>query len=196
MKHTYIYILIFLFLISCNSKAPIEVKQIISNELVTIEDNFMNRSIIKDSFLICLPTEYEIKINSPIHYINWSYHVNNKILNPNHIDYQVYNKKNNTKEILKLDLIKSNDKLINIIIKERNHLISKKDAEALIKKYHINKSVKDLEKIDFIELTTYNKFRTQNIFFINELNKINDTIMFKVKKEDESFFYLDKKINW
>jgi len=197
MKYTYLYIIISLLVFSCESKEPIEVKQIISKETVSIEDDYMNRAIVKDSFRITIPTEYEIKINSDIYYINWFYQVDNKILSPDRIDYQVYNKQNKTKEILQLNFDKSHDnKQITIIIKERKHLISKKEALDLLKKYNIDKSLKDLKSSDEIELTTYDKFRMDNKEMINNFNKINDSVNFRVMKSDGTFFYVDKKIDW
>ncbi|MBF7091741.1 hypothetical protein IUY40_09320 [Flavobacterium sp. ALJ2] len=197
MEHNFFYILISLFLISCNSKAPVEVKQITSKEFVTIEDNYMNRNAIKDSFRITIPTEYVIKINSQIHNITWYYRVDNKTLNPSRIDYQVFNKKNKGEEILRLNFEKSfNEKYDTIIVKEKKHLISKKDAQELLKKYNIKRSLEDLKSKDTIKLTTYDKFREENKHIISDFNKINDSINFTVMKRDGSFFYIDKKINW
>ncbi|MCV9932755.1 hypothetical protein OIU80_10715 [Flavobacterium sp. LS1R47] len=195
MKYT--YILIFLLLIACNSKAPIEVKQIVSNEIVTLEDNYKDRSLIKDSIRISIPLEFEITINSSVGYIAWHYNVNGKILNESRFDYQVYDKQNKTKQIRQLDFKETvNNNPISIILKERNHLISKKDAQELLKKYNINRSLDNLNPKDTIKLTTYDKFRIENKEMINDFNKINDSIKFRVMKGDGSFFYIDKKINW
>jgi hypothetical protein len=165
-------------------------------EFVTIEDNYMNRNVIKDSFRITIPTEYEIKINSKIHDITWYYSVDHKTLNPNHIDYQVYDKRNLKREILELNFEKSFKEKVTIIIKERNHLISKKDAQQLLKKYNIHKSLDSLKSNDTIKLVSYDKFRKENKMFIQELNKISDSIHFTTMKKDGSFFYVNKKINW
>jgi hypothetical protein len=196
MKQNIILIILFALLISCESKYPIEIKQITSKEFVTIEDNYMNRNVIKDSFRITIPTEYEIKINSKIHDITWYYSVDHKTLNPNHIDYQVFEKKNKTKELLRLNFEKSFKEKVTIIIKERNHLISKKDAQQLLKKYKIHKSLDSLKSNDTIKLVSYDKFRKENKTFIQELNKISDSIHFTTMKKDGSFFYVDKKIDW
>lgn len=197
MKYNYIYILAFFFLIACESKEPIEVKQIISNEMVSLEDNYRDRGSIKDSIRISIPLEFEITINSSIAYIAWHYNVNGKTLNESRFDYQVYNKQNKTKQIRQLDFnetLKSN--CVGIIIKERNHLISKKCAEYLLKKYNIHKSLDDLKSNDTIRLVSYDKFRTDNKQMINEFNKISDSINFRTMKKDGSFFYVRKKINW
>jgi maltodextrin utilization protein YvdJ len=197
MKHKIILIMLFALLVSCESKYPIEIKQITSKEFVTIEDNYMNRNAIKDSFRITIPTEYVIKINSQIHNITWYYRVDNKILNPNRIDYQVFNKKNKGEEILRLNFEKSfNEKYDTIIVKEKKHLISKKDAQELLKKYNIKRSLEDLKSKDAIKLTTYDKFREENKHIISDFNKITDSINFTVMKQDGSFFDLGKKINW
>ncbi|MCV9932750.1 hypothetical protein OIU80_10690 [Flavobacterium sp. LS1R47] len=196
MKHNFCYILISLFLISCNSKAPIEVKQIVSNEIVTILPSLKNPSI-KDSIVISIPTEFEIIINYSVSYIAWHYSIDGKILWDDFVEYQVYNKQNKTKPIHQLNFNEAlNDKSINIIIKERNHLISKKNAQELLKKYDINRSLDNLKFKDTIKLTTYDKFRIENKEMINDFNKINDSIKFRVMKGDGSFFYIDKKINW
>lgn len=188
--------LIFFVLVACEKKYPIEVQQKISNEMVTILPSLKN-PLLKDSVVISLPIEFEIKPNLSFRYVGWHYKVDGKTLNDNNFDYQVYNKQNKMETIYQLDFDKRfEEKLINIILKERNHLISKKDAQELLKKYNINKSLDDLKFRDTIKLTTYINFRNQNKSFINELNKINDTIMFRVMKDDGSFLYIDKKINW
>lgn len=188
--------LIFLALVACEKKDAIEVKQCISSEMVTILPSLKN-PLIKDSVVISLPSEFEIKPNFSIRYVGWNYKIDGKTLKKDNFDYQVYDKQNKTETIYQLDFDKPfKKKLVNIIIKERNHLISKKEAQQLLKKYHINKSLNDLKFRDTIKLTTYDKFKIGNKSFIDNLNKINDTIMFRVMKEDGSFFYLDKKINW
>lgn len=197
MRHIYIIIVICISFFSCEPKKTIEINQITSKEIVTIENNFMDKNKIKDSFRISIPTEYEIRINSFVHYITWFYKVNNKTLNPSRIDYQVYDKRDLTKEILELNFDKLfNNESIGIIVKERNHLISKKDAQQLLKKYSINKSLDSLKSNDTIKLVSYDKFRKENKVFIQELNKISDSIHFRTMKKDGSFFYVSKKINW
>lgn len=197
MRHTYMITIICLLFFSCESKKPIKIKQITSKEIVTIENNYMDRNKIKDSFHISIPTEYEIKINSDVYYITWFYKVDNKTLNPSRLDYQVYDKQNITEEILELNFDKSSDnKSVNIIIKERNHLISKKCAQQLLKKYNIHKSLEDLKSNDTIKLVSYDKFRIDNKQMIHDFNMISDSIHFRTMKKDGSFFYVNKKINW
>ncbi|MBW1655220.1 hypothetical protein [Flavobacterium quisquiliarum] len=197
MKHTYIIIIISLLFFSCESKKPIEIKQTTSKEMVTFEDNFMDRKQIKDSVRISFPIEFKIEINSSIEYIAWIYRVNNKTLDKDYFDYEVYNKHNKTKSIRQLDFDKTvKSASIDIIVKERNHLISRKDAQQVLKKYHINKSLDNLKPTETIKLVAYDKFRKENKLIIQELNKISDSIHFRAMKKDGSFFYVEKKINW
>ncbi|PAM91778.1 hypothetical protein B4N84_23400 [Flavobacterium sp. IR1] len=197
MKNEIIFLILFVLLTSCELKDPIEVEQITSKEFVTIEDDYMNRNVVKDSFRITIPTEYEIKINSHIIYISWIYRVDNKKLDPSYIDYQVYDKNNQEREIFELNFENSPDKKdVTILVKEEKHLISKEDAKELLKKYNITRSLEDLKSKDVIKLTTYDKFRQENRSIIDGFNKINDSINFTVMRIDGSFFYLDKKINW
>lgn len=197
MKYTYIYILISLLLISCNSNAPVEVRQIDSKEMVTILPNLKN-PLLKDSIPISIPLEFEIIINSSkVQYITWNYKVDKKSLYDDIFDYQVYNKKDKTKLIHQLDFdLLPNIKTVNIILKEKNHLISKKEAQVLLKKYNIKSSLDNLKFGDTIKLTTYDKFKIENKSIIKDFNRIEDSLSFKVTRGEKYFFYLDKKIEW
>lgn len=193
MKQTYILILLTSLLISCESRKTIEVNQIKSKEMVTILPNLKK---IKDSVPICVPLEFEIKINSPVYYINWFYSENNKLLE-NSFDYLVYNRQNRIKPLSQLDFDESfSERSTIIILKKRNYLISKKKMWELLKKYNIDKSLDGLKFGDTIKITTYDKFRSQNKYFINDLNKTNDSVKFRGMKKDGKFFYLSKKIIW
>lgn len=192
------YIMLLVTLFSCNSSVPIDVKQIDSHEIVTILPNLKN-PILKDSISLSIPIELEISIkSSKVSYITWNYIVNGKSLYDDTFDYQVYNSKNKTQPISNLDIteLSQNEKVIHIILKERNHLISKKDAEKLLKKYHITKSLDNLKFGDTIKLTTYDRFRIENKEIIMDFRKVNDSISFKVTRGEKYFFYLDKKIDW
>jgi len=185
-----------LFLVSCKPKEPVEVKQLTSKEMVTILPNLKG-----DSIPICLPIEFEMTINSSkVGYITWNYYVNNNKNSLNDFfDYHLYDKQNKIKPIHRLTLEEfglSPDKSIKIILKERSHLISKKEAQELLKKYNINKSLENLKVRDTIKLVAYDKFRIENKEIINGFNKISDSISFKVMRGEEKFFYLDKKIDW
>lgn len=191
-----LYILLFMLLIACEAKSPIEVTQVGSNEIVTFEDNYLDRNTQKDSVRMSIPIEFKFKIKSSIKHINWIYIVNNKILDKDYFDYEVYNKEIKTKQIRQLDFNEVSGNLITIILKERNHLISRNDAIKLLKKYNINKSVDNLRKNDTIKVIPYDKFRKDNIDIINDFKKINDSIKFKIMRKDGKFFYVNKKINW
>lgn len=191
-----LYVLTFMLLVACEAKSPIEVTQVSSSEIVTFEDNYLDRNTKKDSIRMSIPIEFEIKIKSSIKYITWIYIVNNKILDKDYFDYEVYNKESKTKPIRQLDFNELSDDSINIVLKERNHLISRKDALKLLQKYNINKSVDNLKNNDTIKLIRYDEFRKNNIEIINDLKKINDSIKFKIMRKDGKFFYVNKKINW
>lgn len=197
-KHRFLLFILLPLLISCQTKEPIEVKQIDSKEMVTILPSLKN-PLIKDSLSLSIPIELEIHINSSkVSYITWNYIVNGKSLYDDTFDYQVYNKQNKTHPISNLNAndLSHSGKIINIILKERNHLISKKDASELLKKYHINKSLDNLKFGDTIKLTTYDKFKKENKEIIKNIAKINDSISFKVTRGEKYFFFLEKKINW
>ncbi|WP_149207022.1 hypothetical protein [Flavobacterium johnsoniae] len=66
-----LYVLAFMLLVACEAKSPIEVTQVSSNEIVTFEDNYMDRNTKKDSIRMSIPIEFEIKIKSSIKYITW-----------------------------------------------------------------------------------------------------------------------------
>lgn len=191
-----LYVLAFMLLVACEAKSPIEVTQVSSNEIVTFEDNYLDRNTKKDSIRMSIPIEFEIKIKSSIKYITWIYIVNNKILDKDYFDYEVYNKVSKTKPIRQLDFNELSDDSITIVLKERNHLISRKDALKLLQKYNINKSVDNLKNNDTIKLIRYDEFRKNNIEIINDFKKINDSIKFKIMRKDGKFFYVNKKINW
>lgn len=196
MNKAYTYFLILSLLISCESKEPFNVEQIDSKEMVTFLPSLKNPSI-KDSIVISIPIEFEVTASSSVDYINWLYRVDNKTLRDGAFDYQVYNKQNKIKPIYQLDFGKSSpSKTYSIILKERNHLISKKDAQELLKKYHIIKSLDNLKFGDTIKLINYNKFRNDNKSLINELDKIKDSLHFKAVRGEKESFYVVKKINW
>lgn len=185
-----------LLLFSCKQKEPIIVEQIISKEVVTILPNLKKPSI-KDSVVISIPLEFKVTMNSSVDYVVWLYRVDNRTLWDDVIDYQVYKKQNKSEPIYQLDSDKSLiDVPIGIIIKERNHLISKVDAEKLLKKYNIIRSLDNLKFGDTIKLTSYDKFRIDNKSLVSDFEKINDSIHFKAIRGRKENFYIVKKINW
>lgn len=189
----YINILFIFFLASCQSKEPVSVKEIISNEVVTILPNVKNPSI-KDSIPLSVPIEFEITINSSnLKTLDLFCLIDGKRLLDDFLDYQVYDKQNKSKPIHTLDL---SSKKITIIIKERNHLISKKDAVNLLKKYNKNQSIENLKFRDTIKFINANKFKMENKVIINEFNKVNDSLVFRALLEGGKMILVKKKINW
>lgn len=195
MKHLYL-LLLALNLTSCEFKEPLEVTQIISNEIVTLEDNYKDRSTTKDSVRISIPLEFQITMDSSVDYVVWLYRIDKKTLIDDAFDYEVYNKQNKTKQIFQIDPDLANNKPINIIIKQMNYLISKKDAQKLLKKYNINKSLENLKSGNTIKLINYDKFRNENKTLINDFYKIPDSIHFKAMRGKKENFYVVKQINW
>ncbi len=55
MKHIYLYFFICFLILSCKKKDPIEVKQIISKEKVTIEGSYIEKKTLKKCFLLSIP---------------------------------------------------------------------------------------------------------------------------------------------
>ncbi|MGN7808640.1 hypothetical protein [Flavobacterium sp. 22076] len=193
----YSCLLLFLMLFSCKSD-PISIKQIPSKEIVTLEDNYRDRKIAKDSFRISIPIEFEILINSSkVKYITWNVSIDNKILDKDFYDYDFYINENKLKRMYQLESNSlSNNKKIMVLVKVNNCLVSRLEASKLIAKYTNNKSLDDLKSNSVIELTTYDKFRIENKSIINQFNKTADSISFKVTRGEKYFFFLDKKINW
>ncbi|WP_337966199.1 hypothetical protein [uncultured Flavobacterium sp.] len=187
MKYSYYFAIISFLLISCESKCPIEIKQIESKEMVQIIP-----SSVKDSVIISIPTEFEIRINSSVKYITWHYVGDGKTQWNDAFDYQIYE----ASPLDQLDIYEIfAQKKIRIIKKERKHLITLKEALSLLKKYNAQ-SLDNLKFGETIKLNPYNKFKKENKRMIDDFRKINDSIKFRVMKGDGSFFYLRKKIDW
>jgi hypothetical protein len=192
MKYIYYFTIISLLLISCESLNPIEVKQVESLGIVKISP-LLKGSLEKDSVIISIPTEFEIKINSPFRYLTWHFIGDKKNLWDDAFDYQI----NEITPLSQLDIYEVfSKKTIRIIKKERKIFISKKAAEALFKKYNNDKSFENLELGETIKLTSYDKFKKGNKVIIEHLKRSNDSINFRVMKGDGSFYYLQKKIVW
>lgn len=192
MKYICCLAIICLLLISCEPKFPIEVKQIESKEIVKILP-CLESSPIKDSIIISIPTEFEMRINSSVRYITWHYISDENTLWNDVFDYQVYE----TTPIYQLEIFNFFvSRPTKFIKKERNHFISKTAAIALLKKYHINSSLNDLKCGDTIKLVSYDTFKNENQPMINAFRKINDSINFRVMRGDGSLYNLRKNINW
>ncbi|MFC0780982.1 hypothetical protein [Flavobacterium sp. HJSW_4] len=189
----YINILVIFFLVSCKPEEPVSVKEIISHEVVTILPNVKNPSI-KDSIPLSVPIEFEITITSSnLKTLDLFCIINGKRLLDDFLDYQVYCKQKRFRPIHTLDL---SSKKTTIIIKERNHLISKKDAFELLKKYNVNQSLENLKFGDTIKLINANKFKMENKIIINEFNRLNDSLVFRALFEGGKMILVKKKINW
>ena len=201
MKKTLTYFAIIIMIISCKTKEPFYVKQIISNEMVTIEPDYQN-PIRKDSVRIIIPVELEIVQNiSNLRYLELFFiSINNKRLLDDISDYDVYNKENKGK-LISLDFDSDElaaQKSFNIIIKIRRQMISKKDVSELFKKYNINQSVEDIKIGSKINLVPYTQFRKENPEIVKELRRTKDILHFSygikgVKSPNEG---KKVKINW
>jgi hypothetical protein len=196
MKPNYIILLATVLLLSCREKKALEIKQLDTKEIVTILPSLKN-PLIKDSVVLSIPSEFQITMDSSVDYVVWHYRIDNRTLRDGAFDYQVYRKEKKTQVIYQLDYDKSLiDIPIDIIIKERNHLISKADAQKILKKYNIIRSLNNLKFGDTIKLTSYDKFRIDNKNIIRDFEKINDSIHFKAIRGKKENFYVVKKINW
>lgn len=192
-------IIIILALISCNAKEPISVKEIISDERVTIRPDYQ-RPVTNDSVPITIPVEFEITTNTKnirnldLYFIL----INNKRLLDEITDYQIYFKENKTKRVFfslnKYEL--NSQKKFHIIIKLRTQMISKKDAETLLKKYRVNQSFENLKFRDTIKLVAYNKFRKENPEIIKGFQKVRDSLVFSVSLKEGKRVHIRQKINW
>ncbi|WP_125720231.1 hypothetical protein [Flavobacterium ustbae] len=194
--HLLNYMITCLSLASCDNIEPLKIKQISSKEIVTFFVNTENGLDKKDSISIIIPTEFELKLNtSKVRVLDLNYILNKRRLMDDFFEYQVYNKKNRQKPIYSLKPY-LNDNPLNIIIKERNHLISKDDANGLLKKYNIKKSVNNLKIGDTIKLIPFDQLLKENKKILDELNKINDSIFFRVTLKGGEVLIVKQKINW
>ncbi|SHF95062.1 hypothetical protein [Flavobacterium johnsoniae] len=191
--------LIFLTFISCNVKEPISVKEIISDEIVTIRPDYP-KTVTKDSVPITIPLEFEITSNTKdlrnlkLYFIS----INNERLLDDISDYQTYYKENKTERIffsLNKDDLEVNQKN-HIIIKLRTQMISRKDAEIILKKYNIKRSFENLKFRDTIKLTGYNQFRKDNPTLIEGFRKVNDSIVFSILLKGGERIHVSQKISW
>ncbi|MFC0780984.1 hypothetical protein [Flavobacterium sp. HJSW_4] len=190
----YIYALVLLILVSCNSKPKPALEEIISDEFVTITKSMIE--VESDSVCLNLPLEFKIKLPSSVNYLSANLIDNGHYLStPN--DFLIYNKEQPKKVIFDFEQYLLVGKPFKIIIKKRNHLVSKKDAQELLKKYSKKKSLNNLKKGDTINLIPYDIFRKDNPNFLNELRRIEDKIRITTSCKGEDFFNSqDFKINW
>lgn len=191
----YIFILIVLLLISCNTNEPYSIKEVVSEQIVLLSLN-SRKSLSKDSLSISIPNEYEIIINDlSINSLGIDYLVNNKYLKEGS-EYVIYDK-SNSKPIFSFKPYLASKKTFTIIVRENNHLISRNDAEELMNKYKIRHSINDLKFEDTIKLVPYSQFREQNINFLKEVRKVEDKIRIVTNIKGEKIFNSrDYKIIW
>lgn len=195
MKHIYVYTLILLTLASCTPKDAISIEHIISDEIVTITRAPNNK--ILDSVCLNIPLEFKLNIPSNIKYLSIDYITNNHYLSiPS--DVIIYNKQGIQKPILDFEEYLIEKKPFNIIIRERNHLISLDGAKKILSKYKkSSQSLDDLKFGDTIKIAPYNEFRKQNPLVLKELLKIGDTIIVTTRMKEKDTYKPKKiKINW
>jgi len=198
MNKKLIYLLIILLLMSCKKEESILIKQISTNEMATI--NLDHQYVeTKDSFCLTIPVEFEIIQKNPdlksihLYYIK----INNRRLLDDISDYQVYDKQNKRTPIY-FSLNKnqlSSQQIFKIIVKIRTQMISKKDAQELLKKYSINQPIETLKLNDTIKLKSVSEFKKENKNIIDSFRKINDSIVFVYSNGQENKS-IKQKINW
>lgn len=202
MKHIYLYFFICFLILSCEKKDPIEVKQIVSKEKVTIEGSYIEEKTLKRCFLLSIPVEFEITINSSVNSISWIYYIDRRVIDKDYSDFEVYNKIDKTKQIFKIEPKDSTDTIfpvnqkINLLIKNKRHLLSEQETKELLKKYHIFKSIDNLKSGDIIELISCDKFREDNNEPINDYEKSGDKIYFIARSRGKETFRLRQRIEW
>lgn len=188
--------LVYVLLNSCTPSQPIKIKQIESDEIVTIFKNVKNGPNKSDSISITVPIEFRLIVNeSKVKGLLLYYFVDKKLLSDHLFDYQLYNKKNKREPIYSLEPY-FKDNPLNIIIKERNHLISKDDANTLLKKYNIGQSVNSLKFGDTIKLVPFDQLIKENKKILDELNKVNDSLFFRITLKEGEVFIMKQKIKW
>ena len=193
-KPIFFLVLIIFSITSCKKKESIYLREIVSDEIVTITPN-LKKTVNEDSVLINIPAEFEMQIyDSSLESIDLYYVIDKKTL-MQISEFEMFSKRN--KPINGLEPYLSVEKPIRIILREKNHLISNNYAKELLERYNINKTLENFKLGDTIKLVSYNRFRKDNLFFINELRKIGDTIIITTRKKGEDIYKPKKiKINW
>lgn len=184
---------VFLILTSCRPHENVSVEHIISDEIVTITRAPNNKNL--DSVCLNIPLEFKLNISSDIKYLSIDNIIDNHYLSiPS--DVVIYNKLEN-KPIFDFKEYLTMNKPFTIIIRERNHLISKNYARELLKRYNISNSLEHFKIDDTIKLVSYNQFRKENPFIVNDLRKVEDTIIITTRKKGEEIYKPKKiKISW
>ncbi len=194
MSKKNILVICLIFIFSCNRERKVIITQNESNEYISIYNNSI--SIKKDSINLDVPIEFTSNINklSNLKSVIVHYFFDNKHLYQID-DYNIYYKKSK-KKIYAIEELKKEDFPDQILIRNSNYLISKKEAGNLLKKYKINKSINNLKFGDTIKLVPYNQFKKENKYIINELKKIDDSIVFRINVGKENPILVKQKINW
>jgi hypothetical protein len=194
MKNILILIVCWFGIISCSHDKQKIIKQIPSNQIVTLYKSYRNSK--NDSINLDIPIEFILNVNKLSNLRSFSiyYYSNNKSLQEI-IDYKIYDKKSK-KTIYAIEELKKEDLPNQILIRGNNSLISTSSAENLFKKYKINKSINSLKFGDTVKLVPYKIFKKDNNSIINELKKIDDSIVFRINIGKEDPILIKKKIDW
>jgi hypothetical protein len=193
MNKKIVLIICLIFTFSCNREKKIIIKQNESNEYISIYNN--SKSIEMDSISLDIPIEFTLNINklSNLKSVIVHYFFDNKHLYQID-DYKIYDKKSK-KIIYAIEELKKEDFPNQILIRNSNYLVSKKEAENLLRKYKIKKSINDLKLGDTIKLVPYSQFKKENRNIISDLKKIDDSIVFRINAGKKPVI-VKQKINW
>lgn len=189
-------IILILVITSCKTQQDIKISELYNNTYVTLSENF--RQPNSDSICLNIPLEFEITVPDDTNKLRFQLFVDNhykQYIN----DYKIKYTKNDIEQILYdgIDFkeIKNPEKIkIKLLIE--NILISKKNANTLLKKYNEESiNVDNIKKSDSIKLTPYINFRNENIEIMNNVRKKNSILLMSIIKGNEN---LSKKykINW
>ena len=189
-------IIFILVIISCKTQQDIKISELYNNTYVTLSENF--RQPNSDSICLNIPLEFEITVPDDTNKLRFQLFVDNhykQYIN----DYTIKYTKNDIEQILYdgIDFkgIKNPEKIkIKLLIE--NILISKKNANTLLKKYNEESiNVDNIKKRDSIRLTPYINFRNENIEIMNNVRKKNSILLMSIIKGNVN---LSKKykINW
>jgi DNA-directed RNA polymerase subunit H (RpoH/RPB5) len=193
MKKTLLSIII-LMLLSCESKEIMTIDQVSSDEKVRLYRDV--RDLNNDSINISIPLEYKLTKGQKEIYSFGVIFVSNKKDLEELKDFRIFNKSN--KKLLYSTVELSSDEIPNhLLITENDIRISKEKAEELLIKYKIHENISKIKELDTINLISYNEFKKDNPSIIKELNKINDSIVFRLRDgKTRKASLVVKKINW
>lgn len=181
-------------LLSCESKEIMTIDQVSSDEKVRLYRDV--RDLNNDSINISIPLEYKLTKGQKEIYSFGVIFVSNKKDLEELKDFRIFNKSN--KKLLYSTVELSSDEIPNhLLITENDIRISKEKAEELLIKYKIHENISKIKELDTINLISYNEFKKDNPSIIKELNKINDSIVFRLRDgKTRKASLVVKKINW